>query len=106
MKAHDQIIQQLEATCGCTSAARTAAAAMRQLLDEHTQLVEWSKLAYRGLDDCYRVLLTVQGDDAYEDDKLAELRKRVQDLAIQGLALNGVGGYNYNAMRVLTGGEA
>lgn len=37
---HDGILHDLEATCGCTNAARTAAEAMRNLLDDHATMVQ------------------------------------------------------------------
>lgn len=37
---HNTIIQNLEATCGCTFAARTAAEAMRQLVTEHHAMIK------------------------------------------------------------------
>lgn len=37
---HNSIIQNLEATCGCTFAARTAAEAMRQLVIEHHTMIK------------------------------------------------------------------
>lgn len=90
---------------------RTAPAAILALLDElqslrsertawrvtaenaeekKTQLQEFSKLACRALDDCSRVLTTIDGDSLHEQDQIDELNARVTSLAVQALVLNGL----------------
>lgn len=67
------------------------------------ELQEFSKLAYRALEDCHRVLWTIVTDDDSERAMLSELRSRVQDLAVHALALNGTTSFSYKALKVLSG---
>lgn len=58
--------------------------------EKKTQLQEFSKLACRALDDCSRVLTTIDGESMHEQDQIDELNARVTNLAVQALVLNGL----------------
>ena len=59
--------------------------------EKKTQLQEFSKLACRALDDCSRVLSTIEDAIDYDEiDRIKELDSRVSSLAVQALVLNGL----------------
>ena len=59
--------------------------------EKKTQLQEFSKLACRALDDCSRVLSTIEDEIDYDEvDRIKELDSRVSSLAVQALVLNGL----------------
>ncbi|HAX23090.1 MAG TPA: hypothetical protein DCY64_22740 [Hydrogenophaga sp.] len=63
---------------------------LQTLREQKIQLQEFSKLACRALDDCSRVLTTIDVEDLYEQDQIDELNARVTNLAVQAMVLNGL----------------
>lgn len=57
-----------------------------RLQNANANLLEFTKLAHRALEDCHRLLWSISGDDDTEREKLAELRSRVQDISVQALS--------------------
>lgn len=66
-------------------AAERVAKIARDMADHEAgiaELREVATLAYRALDDAYRVLSTIDGDDTHEQYELSLLAKRVQDVSV------------------------
>lgn len=57
-------------------------ASMLMFQKEAVELRGVATLAYRALDDSYRVLSTIDGDDTHEQFELGMLAKRVQDVSV------------------------
>lgn len=65
-------------------AAERAAKIARDMADHEAgaaELREVATLAYRALEDAYRVISTIEGDDTHEQWELDLLAKRVKDAA-------------------------
>lgn len=53
-------------------------------------LRNWSLLAARALDDCFRVIETIEPESDSEARNMSELQERVAALFSQALTLNGI----------------
>lgn len=53
-------------------------------------LKNWSLLAARALDDCHRVIETIEAESTEEENSLTELDARVYNLFNQALVMNGL----------------